>query len=132
MRHRVTGSKFGRDKSARKALFKNLISSLILHGRIETTEAKAKAVKRLVDKLMTRSRERTLQARRIIFAFLQDKKIVNKLVDEITPKFASRSSGFTRILRLGKRAGDQTMMVKMEFVEGKEIEEKKQIKTESK
>lgn len=132
MRHRVTGSKFGRDKSARKALFKNLISSLILHGRIETTEAKAKAVKRLVDKLMTRSRERTLQARRIIFAFLQDKKIVNKLVDEITPKFASRSSGFTRILRLGKRAGDQTMMVKMEFVEGKEIEDKKQIKKESK
>lgn len=117
MRHRVFGSKLGRDKNARKALFKSLISSLIIHGQIKTTEARAKAIKGLVDRLVSRSKQRTLQARRQVLAFLQNKKVVGKLVDEIAPKFSKRPSGFTRILRLGKRAGDQAMMVKMEFVE---------------
>lgn len=120
MRHRVYGSKLGRDKSARKALFKNLISSLILHGQIKTTEARAKAIKGLIDKLISRSKQRTLQARRSVLAFLQNKSVVGKLVDEIAPRFGKRSSGFTRILRLGKRVGDKAMIVKMEFVESSE------------
>lgn len=122
MRHRVFGRKLGRDKSARKALFRSLLFSLILRGEIKTTEAKAKAIKGLVDKLVNRAKQKTLQARKVVFAFLQNKKVVNKLVDEIAPKFANRPSGFTRILRLGKREGDQAMIVKMEFVEGIEKE----------
>jgi len=122
MRHRVSGKKLGRNRNERKALFKNLTSSLILHGEIKTTEAKAKAIKRLVDKLVTRAKQQTLSARRLLTAFLQDKKVVSRLVDEIAPKFKERQSGFTRILRLGKREGDQAMMVKIEFVEG--VEEK--------
>lgn len=116
MRHRVSGKKLGRNRNERKALFKNLTSSLILHGEIKTTEAKAKAIKRLVDKLVTRAKQQTLSARRLLTAFLQDKKVVSRLVDEIAPKFKERQSGFTRILRLGKREGDQAMMVKIEFV----------------
>lgn len=126
MRHRVSGKKLGRNRNERKALFKNLTSSLILHGEIKTTEAKAKAIKRLVDKLVTRAKQQTLSARRLLTAFLQDKKVVSRLVDEIAPKFKERQSGFTRILRLGKREGDQAMMVKIEFVEG--VEEKPEVK----
>ncbi|MFZ5365664.1 MAG: 50S ribosomal protein L17 [Patescibacteria group bacterium] len=122
MRHRVYGKKLSKDKNARKALFKNLISSLVIHGQIRTTEARAKAIKGLVDRLISRSKQRTLQARRSVLAFLQDKNVVNKLVDEIAPKFGNRPSGFTRILRLGRRAGDQAMMVKMEFVESSELQ----------
>lgn len=116
MRHRVSGKKLGRNRNERKALFKNLTSSLILHGEIKTTEAKAKAIKKLVDRLVTRAKQQTLSARRLLTAFLQDKKVVSRLVDEIAPKFKERQSGFTRILRLGKREGDQAMMVKIEFV----------------
>ena len=105
-----------RDRKERRALFKSLISSLVRHGQIKTTEARAKAVKGLVDKLVSRAKERTVHTRRLIGAFLQDKNVVNRLVDEIAPKLATRVGGFTRILRLGKRAGDQAMMVKMEFV----------------
>lgn len=122
MRHRVSGKKLSRVRDARKALFKNLISSLIKHGQIKTTEAKAKAIRGLVDKLVGRAKLGTLHARRLITVFLQDKKVVNRLVDEIAPKFRSRPSGFTRIIRLGTRRGDQAMIVKMEFVEGEEVE----------
>lgn len=116
MRHRISGKKLGRSRNERKALFKNLISSLIIHGEIKTTEAKVKAIKRLVDKLVTRAKQQNLHSRRLLIAFFQNKKVVNKLVDEIAPKFKNRPGGFTRALRLGKRPGDQAMMVKIEFV----------------
>lgn len=117
MRHRVFGRKLNRDHNARKSLFKNLISSLIKEGQITTTEAKAKAIRGLMDKLVTKAKQQTIQARRLLASFLQDKDLVNKMVDEIAPKFSSRPGGFTRILRLGKRNGDKAEMVKMEFVE---------------
>lgn len=117
MRHRVFGRKLNRDHNARKSLFKNLISSLIDNGQITTTEAKAKAVRGLMDKLVTRAKLGTLQSRRLLESFLQDKDLVNKIVDEIAPKFAGRPGGFTRILRLERRYGDNAEMVKMEFVE---------------
>jgi large subunit ribosomal protein L17 len=124
MRHRVKGKKLGRDSGQRKALFKNLINALILREEIETTESKAKAVKGLVDKLITRGKTGTLHARRLIAAFLADKQAVNKLVDEIAPRFKTRPGGFTRIIRLGRRQGDNAMIVKLELVE-KKIEKKK-------
>lgn len=117
MRHKKAGKKLNRNTSQRKALFKNLIQALIVHEEIKTTETKAKAIKRLIDKLITQAKKGSLHTRRQILAFLPDKKVANKLVDEITPRFSKRISGFTRFIRLGKRRGDNAMMVKMELVE---------------
>lgn len=117
MRHRIFGKKLSLDRSQRKALFKNLINALIIHGQIKTTEAKAKAIRRLVEKLITKGKEQTLHARRLIAAFLQNKKAVNKIVDELAPLFKKRPGGFTRIIRLGERRGDAAPMVKLELVE---------------
>ncbi|MGB9706452.1 MAG: 50S ribosomal protein L17 [Microgenomates group bacterium] len=117
MRHRVSGKKLSLDRSKRKALFKSLINSLVIHGQIKTTEAKAKAVRRLVDKLITKGKQQTLHARRLIAAFLQNKNAVNKIVDELAPLFKNRPGGFTRIVRLKERQGDNAPMVRLELVE---------------
>ncbi len=122
MRHRVAGKKLSRSRSHRKALFRNLLSALILHGEIKTTESKAKIVNRLFDKLVTKSKVGTLHARRSVAAFLNKKKVVNRLVDEIAPLFKDRPGGFTRIIRLGQRQGDDAMMVKLELVEKPKLE----------
>ena len=124
MRHKKAGKKLNRNTSQRKALFKNLIQALIVHEEIKITEAKAKVIKRLIDKLITKAKKGTLHSRRQILAFLPDKKAANKLVDEITPRFSKRISGFTRFIRLGKRRGDDAMIVKMELVEKKKKVEK--------
>lgn len=123
MRHRVAGKKLARSRSHRKALFRNLLSALILHGEIKTTESKAKATRRLFDRLVTKGKSGTLHARRIVAAFLNNKQAVNKLVDEIAPKIRDRQGGFTRMIRLGRRRGDDAMMVKLELVEKPEAEE---------
>lgn len=125
MRHRVVGKKLSRSQSHRKALFKNLLSALILHGEIKTTESKAKAIRRLFDKLVTKGKSRTLHSRRLVAAFLDNKKAVNKLVDEIAPLFKERTGGFTRIIRLGYRRGDNTLRVKLELLEKPKEEIKK-------
>jgi large subunit ribosomal protein L17 len=113
---------------ARKALFKNLINALIEHQEIRTTEAKAKAIRGLVDKFVSRAKKKDLHSRRLVFSFLQNKKMVNKLFEEIGPRFGKRPSGFTRIIKLGRRKGDGAMMVKMEFVEGEVVEKKPKAK----
>ncbi len=124
MRHRVAGRKLSRRRKYRKALFKNLINSLIVHGEIKTTESKAKSVRPLVEKLITKGKAGTLSSRRVITAFLQNKKVVNKIVDEIAPIFKNRPGGYTRIIRLGQRQGDDAMMVRLELVEKPKIPEK--------
>jgi large subunit ribosomal protein L17 len=120
MRHRVFGRKLGRSCNERKALFKSLISSLIIHGEIKTTEAKAKAIRGLVEKLISRAKQKTLAARRLLLAFLQNKEVVSKLIEEIAPRFENRPGGFTRILRIGRRRGDQAMVVKLKLLESQE------------
>lgn len=120
MKHRVSGKKLSRDRSHRKTLFKNLISGLVIHGQIKTTESKAKAIRGLVDKLITKGKTGTLHSKRLIGAFLQNKKAVSKIVDELAPLFKKRPGGFTRIIRLGKRRGDDAMMVKLELVDAKD------------
>jgi len=127
MRHKISGKKLSLNHDQRKALFKNLINSLILHGQIRTTEAKAKGVRRLVEKLITRGKEQTLHSRRLIAAFLQNKKAVNKIVDELAPLFKKRPGGYTRIVRMGERRGDRAPMVKLELVEKPEKEEGKKV-----
>jgi large subunit ribosomal protein L17 len=124
MRHQVKGKKLSRNSSQRKALFKSLISSLVIHGEIKTTESKAKAIRGLVDKLINKGKKGTLHSRRLIGAFLQDKMAVSKIVDELSPIFAQRTGGFSRIIRLGKRRGDDAMMVKLELVEKPAVKEK--------
>lgn len=116
MRHQKSGRKLSRNIKQRKALFKNLVQSLILKEEIKTTEAKAKAVKSLVDKLIFKSRNGSLHVRRQIMAFLPDKKAANKLIDDTAKRFTDQVGGFTRMIRLGKRRGDNAMMVKMELV----------------
>lgn len=127
MRHRVAKKKLSRHRSHRKALFKNLINSLITHGEVRTTESKAKAVRPLVEKLITKGKTGTLQTRRVILAFLQNKNAVNKVVGEISPLFKNRPGGYTRIIRLGRRRGDDAMMVKLELVEKPAEKEKEKI-----
>jgi len=129
MRHRITGKKLSSSYTQRKALFKKLINSLVIHGQVRTTEVKARAVKRLAEKLITKGKEQTLHARRLIAAFLQNKKAVNKIVDELAPLFKKRPGGYTRIVRLRERKGDNAPMVKLELVEQPEEKEKKEKKT---
>lgn len=117
MRHRVAGKKLSRNRNQRKALFKNLINSLILHGQIRTTEAKAKAIRRLVDKLINKGKQQTLHSQRLIAAFLQNKKAMFKITNELGPLFKKRTSGFTRMIRLGQRRGDGAPIVRLELVE---------------
>jgi len=131
MRHRKKGKKLNRNTSQRKALFKNLIQSLILHEEIKTTESKAKAIKGLTDKFINKAKKGTLHTRRQISAFLPDKKAVNKLVDEIAPRFKKRISGFTRFVRLGRRQGDNAMIVIIGIV-GMQKEEEEQAKGKKK
>lgn len=105
MRHKVYGKHLGRNKNERTALFKNLIGSLILHGSITTTEAKAKAIKGLVDKVINRPQ-----------TFSLSKKIQDKLIKEVVPALKSRTSGYTSLIKLGPRKGDGAMMVKMSLL----------------
>jgi len=119
MRHQISGKKLGRDIKKRKALFKSLIVNLISHGAIKTTEAKAKAVRRLVDKIVTKAKAGSLHARRQIIAFLPQKQAVKKLFEEIAPQFNERRGGFTKMSKLGSRKGDQAPMVRIEWTEDK-------------
>ena len=117
MRHQKDRGKLSRSASHRKALFMNLAREVIDHERIETTEAKAKAVKPEVERLITLAKRGDLHARRQALAALgQDKFVVYKLFDEIAPRYADRPGGYTRILKLGPRKSDATEMVYLELV----------------
>lgn len=116
-RHQVAGKQLNRNTLQRKALFKGLLNSLIMKEEIKTTSAKAKAVQGLFDKLISKGKLGTVHVRRLLQAFLGDKQSVNKLVDELAPRMKSRTSGFTRVTKLGLRKGDNAPIVKMEVVE---------------
>jgi large subunit ribosomal protein L17 len=117
MRHQKTRNKLSRTASHRKALFMNLSRQVIDHERIKTTEAKAKAVKPEIEKLITLAKRGDLHARRQALAALgQDKFIVYKLFEEVAPRYADRDGGYTRILKLGPRKSDATEMVYLELV----------------
>jgi large subunit ribosomal protein L17 len=117
MRHRKKGRKLNRRHKQRQALFKGLIRSLILKEEIKTTEAKAKAIKGLTDKLISKAKSGSLSARRQVLAFLPDKQAVDRLFDVIVPRVKHRTSGFTRLIRLNRRQGDNALVVKMELVD---------------
>jgi large subunit ribosomal protein L17 len=117
MRHRRSGKKLGRSPAHRKALYSNLAGSLIEHGRIKTTVAKAKAVKPVAEKTITLGRRGDLAARRQALAYLRSNEVVHLLFAEVAPRFTARPGGYTRIVRLGPRYGDASEMVYLEFVD---------------
>ena len=117
MRHQRAGKKLGRTSAHRKSLYANLAGALIEHGRIKTTEAKAKAVKPELERLITLAKKGDGHSRRLAMARLgQDKFVVYKLFEEIAPRYAEREGGYTRILKLGPRRSDSTEMVFLELV----------------
>ena len=117
MRHHRTGKKLGRDSAHRRALNANLAASLIEHGRIRTTEAKAKSVKPIAERMITLGRRGDLAARRQAVAYLRSKDVVHKLFADVAPRFADRPGGYSRIVKIGPRAGDAAEMVYLELVD---------------
>jgi large subunit ribosomal protein L17 len=117
MRHQRSGKKLGRDSAHRKALYSNLAGALIEHGRIRTTEAKAKAVKPFAEKMITLGKRGDLHARRQALAALRSNNVVHQLFADVAPRFADRPGGYTRIVRLGQRQGDAAEMVYLELVD---------------
>jgi large subunit ribosomal protein L17 len=117
MRHRAETKRLGRITPHRIAMIKNMVVSLIKHGRIETTEVKAKVVRRYADKMVTLGKKGDLHSRRLAFAFLRDNEALKKLFDEIAPRFNNRKGGYTRVLKLQRRLGDAAPMAILEWVD---------------
>ena len=117
MRHNKNFNHLGRKAGHRKALLSNMASSLILHKRIETTVAKAKAVQQFVEPLVTKSKEDTTHSRRVVFSYLKQKDAVTELFRTVAPKIAERPGGYTRILKTGFRLGDGADMCIIELVD---------------
>jgi len=121
MRHRRAGRRLGRNSGQRKALFRNLTKELFAHEVIHTTEAKAKSVRPLAEKLITLAKngqqENRVHAQRLAMARLNDPAIVRKLFNELAPRYASRPGGYVRLTKLGPRKGDGAEMVQIELME---------------
>ncbi len=109
-------SKLGRNSSARKALLRSMVTSLLLHERIETTEPKAKELRRVTDKMITLGKRGDLHARRQALAYVRDEGVVAKLFSEIAERYADRDGGYTRILKISPRQGDNAPMALIELV----------------
>lgn len=116
MKHLRKGKILGRKTGPRKALLKNLAESLILYEKIKTTEAKAKALKPVVEKMITRAKQNNLHNRRELIKKLPTENSVNKLLEVIGPRYAKRAGGYTRIIKLAQRPGDGAAMVQIELV----------------
>jgi large subunit ribosomal protein L17 len=117
MRHQRAGRKLGRDSAHRKALYANLTASLIEHGRIKTTVAKAKEVRPVAEEMITLGRRGDVPARRQALKFLRSQDVVHKLFSEVGPRFTDRPGGYSRIVKLGPRQGDGAEMAYLELVD---------------
>jgi large subunit ribosomal protein L17 len=117
VRHQRAGRKLGRDSAHRKALYSNLAGALIEHGRIRTTEAKAKEVRPIVEQMITLGKRGDVHAHRQAVAFLRSKPIAHKLFADVAPRFADRPGGYTRVVKLGPRQGDSAPMAYLELVD---------------
>jgi len=116
MKHLRKGRKLGRKIGPRKALLKNLAKSLILHEKIETTEAKAKELRPFIEKIITRGKKGDLHSRRIIISKINDPLLAKKVIEDISPRYKERKGGYTRIIKVGQRQGDAAKMAIIEFV----------------
>ncbi|MCG8454204.1 MAG: 50S ribosomal protein L17 [Spirochaetales bacterium] len=125
MHNRIGFNRLGRKPSHRKALHRNMVTSLIKYERIETTQAKAKEIRRTAEKLVTRAKVDSVHNRRIAAKTIFEKDVLNKLFTEIGPRFTERPGGYTRIMKLGQRRGDAAEMVILEFLKDDEKVSKK-------
>ena len=116
MKHRKSVLKLNRTSSHRKAMFRNMVTSLFKHSSIKTTEAKAKGLRSIADKMITLAKRGDLHARRQALSYIQEKDVVHALFDVVVEKFASRQGGYTRITKLGPRKGDVASMVQIELI----------------
>jgi len=117
MRHKVAGRKLGRTSSHRRAMYRNLVTDLLGYEKITTTEAKAKEVRGLAERMITLAKDGELHSRRQVLSFILDKKLADKVFTELAPRYAERPGGYTRIVKLGPRLGDGAAMVRLELVE---------------
>ena len=125
MRHRIAGRKLGRTTSHRKAMLRNLVSSLLEHEKVKTTDAKAKELRPLAEKLIGLGKRGDLHARRQALSVVRQPELVQKLFTTLSPRFQSRAGGYVRIVKLGNRPGDGAPVSIIEFLaEGKEGEKK--------
>lgn len=122
MPHQIKTKKLGRDIKRRKALFRNLVQGLFLHGKIKTTEVKAKLLKKIADRLITKARVGNVTARRQLLSFLPNKAVIKSLVDTQVAELANKNGSNIRIIKLGNRLGDNTMMVSVELLKVKKTE----------
>jgi len=116
MRHRIAGRKLSRVSSHRWSLYRNLVTDVLRYEKIVTTEAKAKEVRGLAEKMVTLGKDGSLSSRRQALAFITDKKIVDKTFDELASRYAERPGGYTRVIKLGHRVGDNAPMAQLEMV----------------
>ncbi len=121
MRHRKTGRKLNRSAPHRKAMFRNMVTSLLEREHIETTDAKAKELRRYTERMVTLGKKGTLHARRQALSFVRDAKVVKKLFEDIAPRFADRPGGYTRVTKLGIRRGDAAPLSVIELTERGDI-----------
>ena len=117
LRHKISGKQFGRASGPRRAMFRIMVTDLLRHGQIKTTIAKAKAIRPLTEKMVSLGKGGTLHDRRQAAAFITDKSVVKAVFDEIAPRFEERNGGYTRITRLGVRAGDAAEMALIELID---------------
>lgn len=117
MRHNKSGRRLGRNSSHRKAMLRNMVTSLLDQEKITTTDARAKEVRKLAEKMITLGKKGDLHARRQALSVVQDKKVVAKLFDRLAPRYTERNGGYTRIMKVGNRAGDNAPVSIIEFVE---------------
>jgi large subunit ribosomal protein L17 len=117
MRHRKSGNKLGRTTSHRKAMLRNMVTSFFDHEKITTTDARTKELRKLAEKLITMAKRGDLHSRRLVSEVVRDKKIVAKLFERIAPRYADRPGGYTRIIKVGLRVGDNAALSMIELVE---------------
>ena len=117
LRHKISGKQFGRASGPRRAMFRIMVTDLLRHGQIKTTIAKAKAIRPLTEKMVSLGKSGTLHDRRQAAAFITDKSVLKAVFDEIAPRFEERNGGYTRITRLGVRAGDAAEMALIELID---------------
>lgn len=137
MRHRARVSHFGRKSGPRKALIRGLVTSLVEHGRIKTTLAKAKELRRHVEKAVTMGKKQSLHSQRLLLSRYPNEKTVSTIMKDLAPRFKDREGGYTRILKLGNRPGDNAEMAYIEFVDyapkaAPEVNEKEAAKAQKK
>ncbi len=116
MRHRAKGRQLSRTSSHKRALLNNMASSLFEHGRVVTTEAKAKQLRPVAEKVITKAKKGGVHRHRQVVSFIRDKDMAHKLFEEIGPRYVDRNGGYTRILKLGPRHGDNAPMARIELV----------------